>query len=56
MKIELSISELNSWFDAQCTRCAFKNCEWQDCTVCRKLQKYKEEMKKRGIIIKDDDD
>jgi hypothetical protein len=55
MKIEMSISELNAWFDAQCTRCCLRNCEWQDCSICKKNAKYKEEMKKRGIVIKDED-
>ena len=56
MKIEMSISELNAWFDAQCTRCAMRNCEWQDCKICKKNEQYKKIMKEHGIIVKDEDD
>ena len=50
-----SLEELNAWFDACCTRCCVRNCEWQDCSVCQKNQKYKEIMKKMGYEVEEED-
>jgi hypothetical protein len=33
-----------------------RNCEWQDCSVCKKNQQYKEVAKKMGYDVEDEDD
>ena len=49
-----SMDDLRAWFDACCTRCCMRNCEWQNCDVCKKNEKYKEAMRKMGYDIEED--